>query len=857
MPNLHQEVRAFSLIESMIGLVITGLVVIAAIGFSKGLRLYFQKESEKVSVQNSKHLASQQIEIALDSALRVDGFTKARFAGIRRMPDNVPNSEEESCLGGLEVLSSYLPEFNLPATYLPSTQSIVAFRDEEMISTETRYTYGGQSRVEVETVEVNVGDQVIDFSTAFGGAYQGVTRRPFVALQTANNLDIIQVPTEAITLGDGVFAIDATALSSDFPDALNVLAQNNAGVVNELLQVKRTRFFIEREDGQSSGKLMLQLDQEPPVVLAKNISCFNPRFEFADIDNHAEVVLPETTLSHIDEPYSRLGVSCPNFIDGERDERCVDWSHIRKVSIQMVTEVPQNSELANSNFQNTMSGFRTDEDGNLIHEVNYDYYPTNFVASNSVTSALASNSCPAIRSNHCVAPEDNPDCATTFNSTDRDSPNWLGYKAGSPYCDCLASGSGADRSADGFDINANSGWRFHNFTGNASKSESCFAAFGCGAFRNRMHESVRRKRDLVCDCTWADRDPDSNEVTRMPYYQDAEGYTQIAKLVDTQSYSGPGSPPAEFGTEPIFSTGDANDSSAKCRDGGYGIESNGRSYCYNSLASVAGTDDPLGVDPWRKERCGCQTKHINSNGQPGNDMWGWRIDWSQLCNIDYLRGITDEPACGNTVQETPVGPNGRREFRPVAYNEIVNPNGLSSRQLEMCRCFDEADAAAQAAGDTATISVKRGDLRDYSDPSLAQYEDDGGNTVNVTFNGRPVPNRSFTANGNSSSCGYLQRTQSHGIGYCDRDHSNSSVVAGREAWSGYCDWRCDSASSGTSPVTSEEIRAVRCFAVGLIDNPEDADSSNCTNALLPSNCDGPSGGGGDGGGTGDYTGGIQ
>jgi len=363
--------------------------------------------------------------------------------------------------------------------------------------------------------------------------------------------------------------------------------------------------------------------------------------------------------------------------------------------------------------------FQPGEGGRVLLTTDYRFLPHQFGAKIRAQEGEAFGVCsPADPLSRC-----NADCNTQFNSPNRNDDDWVGYRSGSSYCQCLM--GGATPFIPARELNPET--LDYATTADYERLNHCARAFGCSYNRVQDHPGLR----LACTGSCLFRGS-NDESLIIP---DGQGHVRLRPNIIPLP-GGHYDQSNDLTNFPVLV--DGVDAHAIDCNSGNRFPGAGAPSCLDVASAYARGGNPWGGVDIFTQTCECRTHQRNSSGEDLGTVIGMnanaQLDWGTICN---LGGDPANPVCPNTREPGTTGTPGPYILRSGS----TNPQGLSQYQAQLCSCLE-------VAGAPSTFSYN---------PQYAGFLDTTADPLNVTFAGvsRDLPWRSIGALERTSAAGTI------------------------------------------------------------------------------------------------------
>lgn len=737
---VFRRAKAFSIIQLLVSLVITGVVLGGAFVLFGKWKANLSVVEQQERLREKASIGFNMLKQDINSALR-DNFDS-------RYPT----------FSGIETLGSVLSRFNIQA--FEGSFAATLKKGEDFITIDSRY--------EDDDAAVAGFTELVGFLQNGGQLVANIEGRQVMILRDpyADNTDVQLIHTDGNLTGVKLKAL-MHAHSQDETGMAPIFEAMLSGGNRVFFRVTPVRTVTWLGSGTYSRKV--GVGRTARSISFPDLKKLTLQYVFGIYDDWIQKSLPDgpqdTTL-----PYY-IGADGTNCDDQARDRsRCVTGNDVTSVLITAAFTGKEDSTYPAGNWQpiEGSSLLRDEGQDDYAIVINERVKPSAYFKGSAANASLADPTCQVLDPFRC-SPTGR--CDNLFTSSDRNSPNWAGYISGSPYCDCCSDGAGNvrdDCESDPMD--------FGTLAGNEARLNSCAQAFGCGYTDTRYADGrFDPAHFLACECIL----PDVGGDPLHAYNEDNLVFETNPDLIGSSSSV----------------LEDANDASLRCDL--FTARSCGAAAQALSLGVFGGNDI------W-EEVCSCRTYRVNSNGVEVGTMFGHIADYESICNGDVNLKNADGSniACNNTIEQVPSYPTPDANGYYYRYRAYANSDGhpedqrLDDHQQKVCACLKASNAVHGADNWNAAYSnmTRNDQLIPGTSVSAANAQIEAedartgatilcGNEIGSRFNSHPGA-ASCVADGNFSGAQLAAALTSLGL-----DASNALA---QDAWAGWCDPKCKS-----------------------------------------------------------------
>jgi len=592
---------AFTLTELMLGLTFGLLVIGGAILFARSMSRQVLESERSLQIVKNKDRIYQILTEDLNRAIYFDGQSTEESVsygggliqgarGLSRWPDTVRSSSTDN--DELIIVAEKFPGLSQPVQI---SGALVTYNS-----------------INEETLDSFIAESFQKFN--------------LFSLTITSSRELVEK--------DGFSANELTVQNGAV-----VLSELQGQVANlspvELIKYKVSNDQLVRQSFLRFEDLNSDSNAVSSRVLAENVSKFQVDYGFRN--RTGSLLLPDHRLSHPEEfqtPYCQ-GPNCCDPLT----EHCPGFADVFdvEVSVDLFFENANEIDLSGD------AGFQ--QVGNrVIYSVSRVIIPGQLgilTADTDLTGQIGCN--PNDIFTRC-----NADCDGAFTSPDRNSPRWIGYQTGSPYCQCGT--NNGDFTPPEIRREGMPSWETR---GANTRIKACLAAFNpCST---GWLQSLHPGAYLACNCL----QPRSDTVQ-----QNNDGsYSLMFDESDLQS---------------VLLDSLSNPSSE------HNMDCRAYRYCDQKIAQYLGAGDLPTSNPW-EQRCECLINNIDVNGvtQPNQKIYKHMRRWDKLCNLEATDPNDSDhtPVCSNTIVAD------GDQYKLSLYDDLLNPQGLRADDAMFCQCL--------------------------------------------------------------------------------------------------------------------------------------------------------------------------
>lgn len=634
----HFKCRGFSLSEAMVSLtIVAGMAIGLSYLIGRGSESRRLEEKKIQLVQTSKYLESR-IRKDLATAVRPTGNTRKSFNGINLLEDLAPNKYPN---GGLALVVERFGQFSTP------TEISLIGNDPT------------RPALMVKVENSDLASQYIQTA---------LTKNKLFLISNIQYSNVVQITGTPTTIGSNPTRIQVPV------ENLNFNRTEHFNTTSNIRTLEVVVYFL--QDGKVYRDVYTSLPNnnsgEPieRAVLAEDVTQLDFDFAFED-RRQSNLVIPQIRLKHPKNYRDAEGcdvhtdrVCCSNA--NLAADRCVTMNDVRDIRLRSTLTVKDAKFRAQ---EGVGDGFKS-LNGLLQYTAEAVFIPLRYdLKTGDIGLIGQSINCPlndyASRCKSECLGDNGPFKNHSLLPSGAYPPDWWEYgNLDSNYCKCGTVGGKfiAPEANNGripaWSASAGSN---QNIEYCAKHFPSCSISGGVTWIMSKYPAS-----HLACWCLMPR--PGSINYPATSYYSRNTNTAQ-----------------SNYGEYTVNVPRSLNEAGHILNDLNANPQNENNMWCTmfrgcDELARVWFTDMTR-TSPWR-DRCSCTLNNVNENGVliPGDSVHRMYVDWNQICNADFMQGLSATPACGSTVDA------GSRSYR---LKSASNPQGLNEGDAAFCACYNQ------------------------------------------------------------------------------------------------------------------------------------------------------------------------